>query len=485
MTESGWSLRRAVRIRVLVRCLGQVGLVISGVVWVPGVVALLAGETVVGWRFLVVAALLAALGWAVSRSRSVDTIQANEAMVVVALAYIIAVTAGIWPLTGLGVPLVDVVFESVSAVTTTGLTTMESVEALPWSVQFARAWAQWYGGLGIAVVAVAMLSGDDMALSRLTRPSSGEPFLTTALVHARRVTGVYLAITVLGIAVLRLAGLSWAETVVHVLSAVSTGGFSTHDASLLGLPTTQARVVVSLLAVFGAVSLLLYLAALRGWGIAMLRDIEFRALLMACAAVTFVLLAANRPSAPDTVAPAAVDLLLVGLSAQTTSGFASLDVGALNDLSKAVLILSMLVGGSVGSTAGGFKLLRAVLVLKVLKEALRRPSLVPHAVLDLKVGGRRVNDEEVQRTLALAALFAVSVFLSWLPFLQAGYAPLDALFEVVSALGTVGLSTGVVDASLPVHLKTVLCFDMLLGRLEFIALLVVLTPGTWFGGLDR
>ena len=172
---------------------------------------------------------------------------------------------------------------------------------------------------------------------------------------------------------------------------------------------------------------------------------------------------------------------LLAVSAQTTAGFSAMPVAQLDNGSKLVTIFSMIVGGGVGSTAGGFKLLRLLIVASVLRLIVVRMCVSRHAVIQPRLAGRRLNAEEIQDALLLILLFVIVVGVSWLPFVAAGYDPLDALFEVVSATGTVGLSVGVTSAALPAYLKGVLCVDMLMGRLEIIAWLVVLFPGTWFG----
>jgi len=149
--------------------------------------------------------------------------------------------------------------------------------------------------------------------------------------------------------------------------------------------------------------------------------------------------------------------------------------------SKLVLIFSMLVGGGVGSTAGGFKVLRLLIAASMFRLILLRTCLPKHAVLEPRMAGRRLQNDEVHASLLLILLFVMIVGLSWLLFVAAGYNPLDSLFDVVSATGTAGLSVGVTSVALPGYLKGVLCVDMLMGRLEIIAWLVMLYPGTWFG----
>jgi trk system potassium uptake protein len=482
VSEGIATLRRTVRPEVVAKHLGQLGLAIAGLTLAPAIVGLIAREIDMALRFVAVALALALLCAPMARLRTQGQIQANEVLAISALAYLLAALAGTWPMLGLGLPFGDILFETVSGVTTTGLSTLASVESLPRSILFARAWNQWYGGLGIAVLAVAMLTSYDLSTRRLVEtPPADEHLVTTTLGHARRVTRVYLALTLLGIVGLLLTGLSPGEAVFHVLSAVSTGGFAAHDNNLAGLPSRAAQILINLLALLCAVSLPLYVLLIRGQWRRALGDIELKALLVASGSIVTLLLGIAWLDPQASAHPAATDLALLGISAQTTSGFSTIDPQGLDAISKGLLITAMSIGGSIGSTAGGIKLLRLIIVLRLLQLLLRRVAMPAHAVVDLTVGGRKVANEEALRTLMLVLLFPLTAFLSWLPFLAWGYAPLESLFEVVSALGTVGLSCGIAGPSLPGTLKAVLCADMLLGRLEFIAVLILVMPATWIG----
>jgi len=172
---------------------------------------------------------------------------------------------------------------------------------------------------------------------------------------------------------------------------------------------------------------------------------------------------------------------LLAFSAQTTAGFSSISGTQLDAGSKLVLIFSMLLGGGAGSTAGGFKVLRLLVAASVLRLIILRTCLSKHAVIEPRLAGRRLQDGEIHEALVLIILFVSVVGLSWLPFVTMGYNPLNSLFEVVSATGTVGLSVGITSERLPSLLKGILCIDMLMGRLEIIAWLMILYPGTWFG----
>jgi trk system potassium uptake protein TrkH len=125
------------------------------------------------------------------------------------------------------------------------------------------------------------------------------------------------------------------------------------------------------------------------------------------------------------------------------------------------------------------KLLRVLILIRVIQLAILRVQIPRHGVLQADLNGRALEPAQIEHALLVLLLYPLVILLSWLPFLAAGYAPLDALFEIVSAVGTVGLSVGIAGPGLETGLKLLLSLDMLLGRLEILALLVLLYPGTW------
>jgi len=385
------------------------------------------------------------------------------------------------PFAAAGVAWVDALFESVSGVTTTGLSTLGSCERLSPTLLFTRAWMQWYGGLGFAVLCVALLAGPGLAARRLGVGDEAGGLVESARAYARRVAKVYVALTAVGFALLVVSGLGLFDALVHVLAAVSTGGFGTRDASLAGLGGATTPVVVLALCFAGAVSLPRYAEVRRrGWGV-LARDLELRMLvggvLATSALLGLVLLV--REGRP--LAEAAWHAPLLAVSAQTTAGFSTLDVGSLDPAGQLVLVLAMLAGGSVGSTAGGVKLLRLAIAFQLVAWLVRRTRLPAHAVSPPSVGGAILEAQEAQRALATILLFGAALVVSWLVFVLCGRPGMTSLFEVASALGTVGLSAGEAGPQLADGLKLVLCVDMLLGRLEVLAVLVLLLPRTWVG----
>ena len=476
-------LSYAVRPRVIAKYLGQVGVMIGFLTLVPFGASILFGEFDRAVPIGVIVALVFVISVPLTRMAVSQDLQANEVIVVAALSFLVSPVLMIYPLTTMGLAPIDAFFEAVSAITTTGLSTLPRVEDMSRTFLFSRAWMQWSGGLGIVVFSLALLMGHEAVSRRLFEMEGGvENIVATVRTQARRVLVVYLALTIIATLVLWAMRVDLFTAIVHVLAAVSTGGFSSFDASLAGLRSWPAAYVVIAISLCGAFPLYLYYAAymrgLRLWIV----DIEVRALLIAVVVTTALLMWTLSHGVP---ALSSMDVLrhapLLAISAQSTTGFTSLPIGELDPASKLVMIVSMALGGSVGSTAGGIKLLRLVILLRLLQLALRRTGMPSRAVAEPRLAGRRLEGDEIEKALILLALFVAIVLLSWLPFVLAGLDPLDTLFEVVSACGTVGLSTGVTSPALPDGLKGILCLDMLLGRLEVIALLVVLYPPTWFG----
>lgn len=475
------TLEHAVRLRVLARYGGQLAVTVAVLTVVPAAAAALGGEYRSAAASAIVALVLALAGWLGTRVDAPAEIQPNEALVLAAGAFTLTPLAMLWPLTAYGIAPIDAWFEAVSGVTTTGLSTLGAASEHPWPLLLTRAWMQWYGGLGFAALAVVLLVPRGMVARRLLEPTGArESDIPSMTWHARRLLVVYGAMTAAGFAALWAAERDALSALIHVFSGVSTGGFSSLDDSLGGFSGTATPWVLSGITLLAAVSLPLYLKAVRGKWAAVFGDAELRALVLLtlAAGATLSLLLAGAGMAP---AEAAGQAFMLGISAQTTSGFTAVDPATLPDAAKWTGIVSMTLGGSVGSTAGGIKLLRLIVVLRIIQILIRRMALPPHAVAEARLNGRPLESGEMLHILVVPALFLIVVALSVIPFMVYGHVPLDALFEVVSATGTVGLSTGITSGELPALLKAVLAFDMLAGRMEFIALLVLLTPHTWIG----
>lgn len=472
------TLRYSVRPRMIAKYLAQLLMVFGLLMSPPAALALASGDGALGLRLAAVALFFTVAGFVGGRLPAPGYLQQNEALTIIALAFAVAAAAATWPLMTAGLPALDAWFEAVSGITTTGLSTLAEVETHSSGFLFTRAWLQWCGGLGFVALSLALVSNQPLAARRLIELPTGEELLTTSHVYARRILVVYLALTLVALAGLYLLQVPALHAATHALAAVSTGGFSSLDQGLAGLPPAAAGFVM-VMAFLGAVSLSLYHAIWRQGPGRLFHDSELGGLILISALSAGVVWLAL-PSTGNWQARI-YHAVLNGVSAQTTTGFSTFDFSALPGAALAALLLSMLIGGSVGSSAGGIKLLRLLAMLSLLRTFLRHTALAPHAVDQPHLGGRPVTSDDFLRATTVLLLFLGLIFLSWLTFLLAGHPPLPSLFEVVSAVCTVGLSTGLTSAELEPWLKAVLTLDMLAGRVEIIALVVVLLPRTWLG----
>jgi trk system potassium uptake protein TrkH len=456
-------------------------LVLAGLTAAPLVVSLYFGDDGAGLKHGLVMVVLTAAGAVLSRLRAPSDIQKNEAMVVGSLMFLIAPSAMILPMMSPDLSVLDTVFETVSGVTTTGLTTLDTISDRPASFLFTRAWMQWYGGLGIVVLSAAFVLQPGIVTRRLTATEASNDTLVGGMrAYARRAFVIYAVLTVLGILVLTLLGAGPFRSGLYTLAAVSTGGFAPDAGSLAGLPNDVSRFVVIALCLAGATSFTFYLRFSRHGFRELLRDLQLQAVIILGLVASVALLLILSWGGGHARTSEAVPAVLTAFSAQTTSGFSVTTVRDLPSGAKLLVILCMAVGGGAGSTAGGIKLSRLLIAARLFQVTLAKTCMPRHAVLDPRLAGRRLDPGEIQGALVLILVFVGVILLSWLPFMLAGYDPLDSLFEVVSATGTVGLSTGITKESLPAFLKILLCIDMFLGRLEIIPALVLVYPGTWF-----
>ena len=475
-------LSYSVRMRVVLRYFGELCLVLAVLTSIPLGVAFYFGEYCIGWRYLLTVVALGALGALLNRLREPKHVQANEGMVIVALIFFFAPLVTAYPFMASGLNFVDALFETISGITTTGLSTVGDIGRAPKTLLFARSWMQWYGGLGIMALSLALILEPSGITKGLGVMESQDDDLVGGLrAHARRILVVYGTLTAASVVFLWAAGMDWFNSVVYSLAAVSTGGFAPHNTSLSGLGNEFTQAAVIFVCFLGAVPLVLYYALYERKFRSNVNSLQLQALLISSIIMSILLFLSMKNSAGLPWSQLLYHASLLAFSGQTTAGFSTLPLTDLSAGSKGILMLAMAIGGGAGSTAGGFKILRLLIFFQLLKLLVQRTCLAPHAFVEPRLAGRRISDTEQSATLVLILLFFATVAWSWLIFLFMGYDALDSLFEVVSATSTVGLSTGITSAELPTSLKSVLCIDMLLGRLEFLAWIVVLNPRTWLG----
>ena len=469
----------AVRGRVVLVYLGQLLLPLALALLVPTGLAALAGSWGAAGMLAGTAVLAGVAGRKAAQVPDVDDLQTNESMVVVALAFLVAALVMVPPFVSYGLTPTDAFFEAVSAITTTGLSTLPTDAEPGDDFLLMRNWLQWLGGLGFVTLSVLLVSRRGPADKRLLEgESTPEGLAAHTRAQGRRALELYVGLTLAGTALLALVGVPFVQAVGYAWSSVSTGGFVPPGADLAGMGA-GARGALLLLFALGAVPLVTLHRGARGRWREALRDPQVP-WLVGLGVVSAGLIVLFTEGGGSWLARAG-EALFLAFSAQTTTGYAAGDPATLPAAATAVLLVAMFIGGCGGSTAGGIKIWRALVALRLGRHTVVETALPEHAVHEPEFAGAQLEHHERQAVLVLALLFLGVIGLSWLAFLAAGHPPLDALFDVVSATGTVGLSTGVAGPGLDTPLKWVLAVDMLMGRLEILAVLVLLAPRSWVG----
>jgi trk system potassium uptake protein TrkH len=314
------------------------------------------------------------------------------------------------------------------------------------------------------------------AKSLMSTEEEQDDLIGGAKALAQRLLRVYGLLTVAGIAALAIAGVPVFNAVLYTLAAVSTGGFAPDSASLAAFDGRLAPAIILAFSLAGALPLLLYRFVRHAGAVQQVNLAQAAAVILAWLLFGFALTALLSGHASPWYHG-----FMTAASAQSTAGFSTLPPAELPPGGKLLMIGSMMVGGSVGSTAGGMKMLRVLILYQCLRVMVARTGAARGAVMSPRLAGKKLDSSEINDALMMIILAGLLTALSWLPFVIAGFDPLDALFEVASAGATVGLSTGITGPDLAVGLKALLCVDMLLGRLEILAWLAILHPRAWFG----
>ena len=381
---------------------------------------------------------------------------------------------------------IGALFESVSGFTTTGSSVITDVEAAPRGILLWRAVTHFLGGMGILVLCVAVipfLGVGGMQIYRAEMAGPSKDRLTPRIAStAKLLWGVYVLLNLSLIVLLRWFGMDWFDSVCHAFATIATGGFSTRNVSIAAYQSTTIESVLILFMFLSGMSFALHLRFLRGQFTCHFRDAETRlyALIIVAAVLTIVV---DRWTDWSQAMPSAHHALFTVVSIITTTGFSTADFDTWPALSKLVLLGLMVVGGCAGSTAGGLKNIRLLVLFRQMVREVRR-FLQPQAVYQVKVGRQLVESDIVSTITAFFFIFmATFVGASGvMAYLTRDLAV--AVSSVAASLGNVGPGFGSVGplmnyAAVPGLGKVVLIVCMLLGRLELYTLLVLLMPSFW------
>jgi trk system potassium uptake protein TrkH len=384
--------------------------------------------------------------------------------------------------------LTDAVFESISGLTTTGATVIVGLDNLPPAILYYRQQLQWLGGMGIIVLAVAVLPMLGIGGMQLYRAETPGPMkdnkLTPRITEtAKALWYIYLGLTIACALAYWLAGMTPFDAIGHAFSTVAIGGFSTHDASIGYFESALIEMIAVVFMLISGVNFALHFIAwnrkrLHGYWV----DSEFRFYLALMGATTAaVILGLYLTGTYAGWGESFTQGLFHTVSIATTTGFTTTAFYEWPAFLGILLLFSSFVGGCAGSTGGGIKVIRFLLLIK---QGLREIDRLihPNAQLPVRVGGRSVNHRVVDAVWGFFSLYVASFTLMYLALAATGLDLTTAFSAVAASINNLGPGLGEVGAhfaDLNSPAKWILCFAMLLGRLEIFTLLVLLSPTFW------
>jgi trk system potassium uptake protein TrkH len=466
-----------------------VGLFVTVSFSFPIVVGLFEGEVVEPFMFYDLGLFLLSLLLYLSLLSHTVQMRIKDAILAVNLIWLLLGISGAIPFVlSTHVTFVDGFFEAVSGYTTTGATIYRDIEGLPMHILLLRSLMHWLGGMGIIVLGVGLFSlinpTGSMALFKAESTGTRLEKQTARIRDtALRIWGVYVVLTVLDMALLWGEGMSLFDAINHAFSTLSTGGFSTKNISLAYWETHPA--ILWTTTVFMLLAGVNFLAHLR----AMKRDFsgyrseEIRWYLAAFAGLGLLLAAAGLRAQSGDAGMTITHAFFSVASLLTTTGFVSVNYETWGSGAVVIVLMAMLIGGNAGSTAGGFKVSRYVVLMKNIGFQIRR-LLHPKAVTSLYVDGNRVTSETLGIITGFALIFTLSIVLLMLYLYGRGYDLATSLSAAIAMVGNIGPGLGRVGAVENYAFfssvdKVILTFAMILGRLEFFTVIMLFSRTYW------
>jgi trk system potassium uptake protein TrkH len=475
---------------VILRVTGILLMLFSVALLLPAVVALIYDEATIP-TFALAFAITALTGLILTvSSRSKRELRNGDGFLITVLFYSGLGLFGALPIyltDSIHASFTDAAFESLSGLTTTGATVLTGLDGLPKSILFYRQLLQWLGGMGIIVLAVAILPMLGIGGMQLYQAESPGPVKDTKLTPritetAKALWYLYLGITISCAIAYFLAGMNIFDAICHSFSTVAIGGFSTHDASIGHFANPAVEGVAIVFMIISGMNFGLHFMAWnrrnpRLYG----QDMEVRLYVLALVAVSAVVcwVLVQHPGSSATPVR---DGLFQAISMVTTTGFTTSKFSTWPSVAPILLLFAAFAGGCAGSTAGGIKMIRVLLIyLQGMREV--RRLIHPQGVFPIKLGSQRVPDRVVDAVWGFFSFYVIIfltmvsllMLISDLDFLTAFSAVGACLNNLGPGLGDVALHYG----DLPTAVKWLLIFAMLLGRLEIFTLLVLLTPAFW------
>ena len=418
-------------------------------------------------------------------TRKVDNeLSQKDGFVIIVLFWVVLCFAGSIPFYLSGMNAIDSIFESMSGITTTGATVISNLDTLPESLLFYRQLLQWMGGMGLIVLAIAVMPllgiGGGQIYKTEIPGAMGEQKLTPRIKETAQVLWlIYLGLTVLCAILYYLGGMGSFDAVSHAMSTVAIGGFSTHNDSIGHFNSIAIETICIAFMLLSAFSFTLhYFAVFKKKPLKYFYDPEIR-FFMSILAIIFIICAMI--SNISNYGPNLRELAFHSVSMLTTTGFSISNSSEWPFSISFILLIGAFIGACAGSVGGGVKSWRVLIMINHAHKNIMR-IIHPNSVISLKIGTKNVNDEVATSVWGFFSIYIISFIILLLFVLVTGVDFESAFSAVGACLNNLGPGLGIVSenyANINSASKGILAFAMLLGRLEIFTLLVILTPMFW------
>lgn len=476
-------------IRIILYVLGRISMALGMVLTLNAVVSIVCQDD--GLLALAGAALVSfAVGMGMQRSRkgAIEDLSVREGIAITSLSWILVTFLGMLPYVFGGyLNILDGILECISGLSGTGATVITDIEVLPQSLLVWRSLTHWLGGLGIIVIFIALFPQFGHGIVHMKDAESTGPTSDRMLPRVRQMAKalftVYVVLTTAATVALMACGLDFLTALEHAFSTIATGGFSPYNDSVAHFNSPLIEGVLALFMILSSANFSIYVAAWRkGIGV-IFRDTEFRlyvALVLGASALMSLNLTYGASYDP---LEAVRETFFQAASISSSTGFVSADFDQWPSFSKGILLFLMFCGGCAGSTAGGLKVTRLMLLMKTMRSVVQQ-KLSPRSVVQVHSNGEDYNEEILYGVARFFVAYVILDILWTVLFIGDGVPTLDAIGLSVSTMGSCGPAFGTVGptctyAELPVFSKVIVCISMLMGRLEMFPVLALLMPSFW------
>ncbi|MDH2997766.1 potassium transporter [Pasteurellaceae bacterium LFhippo2] len=488
----------------IIRIVGILVMCFSFTMLVPAFVALIYGDG--GGRAFIEAFVLnfgvgTVLWWLCRKHK--NELRSREGFLIVVLFWVVLGSLGAVPFILLEKPdlnFSESIFESFSGLTTTGATVITGLDNLPKAILFYRQFLQWLGGMGIIVLAVAIIpllgiGGMQLYRAEMPGPLKEQKMRPRIAETAKALWLIYLSLTVLCAFAFWLAGMSGFDAISHSFATVAIGGFSTHDASIGYFNSEIINYITVFFLLISSCNFALHFAVFDSFNerykgqaktnILKLywKDYEFRFFILiqiSLFVICFVVLALYNYF-DDNSSATISQAMFQSVSISTTAGFTTNDFSAWPSFLPLILVLASFIGGCAGSTGGGLKMFRVLLLYLQGRREVHR-FIHPNVIQPIKLGKHVLSERIVEGVWAFFSAYFFVFVVCWIATIACGMGTFDALNAVIATMNNLGPALGTVSSNftnVPDSAKWVLTFAMVCGRLEVFTLLVILTPAFW------